>query len=121
MDLGDGSSWLFLPLQILIVDLLLGADNALVIALVCRLLAPEDVRRATTIGVAGAIVFRLGTKSLDRFDAKRLTWILRLSPAASTTSIADAGSTDRLRQMRKKARLVPPATPGVSSTPCHRS
>jgi YjbE family integral membrane protein len=60
MDLGDGSSWLFLPLQILIVDLLLGADNALVIALVCRLLAPEDVRRATTIGVAGAIVFRLG-------------------------------------------------------------
>ena len=59
MDLGDGSSWLFLTLQILIVDLLLGADNALVIALACRLLAPEDVRRAATIGVAGAIVFRL--------------------------------------------------------------
>jgi YjbE family integral membrane protein len=57
--LGDGSSWLFLTLQILIVDLLLGADNALVIALACRLLAPEDMRRAATIGVAGAVVFRL--------------------------------------------------------------
>jgi YjbE family integral membrane protein len=59
MGLGDGSGWLFVPLQILIVDLLLGADNALVIALACRLLAPEDVRRAATIGIAGAIVFRL--------------------------------------------------------------
>ena len=59
MDLADGSNWLFVPLQILVVDLLLGADNALVIALACRSLAPEDIRRAVTIGVAGAIVFRL--------------------------------------------------------------
>ncbi len=59
MDLGDGSSWLFVTLQILIVDLLLGADNALVIALACRPLAPEDMRRAATIGIAGAIVLRL--------------------------------------------------------------
>jgi YjbE family integral membrane protein len=59
MDLGDGSSWLFLTLQIVIVDLLLGADNALVIALACRSLAPQDMRRAATIGIAGAIVFRL--------------------------------------------------------------
>jgi len=59
MDLGDGSNWLFVPLQILVVDLLLGADNALVIALACRSLAPEDMRRAVTVGVAGAIVFRL--------------------------------------------------------------
>jgi len=59
MDLADGSNWLFVPLQILIVDLLLGADNALVIALACRSLAPEDVRRAATFGIAGAIVFRL--------------------------------------------------------------
>ena len=59
MDLGDGSNWLFVPLQILVVDLLLGADNALAVALACRSLAPEDMRRAVTIGVAGAIVFRL--------------------------------------------------------------
>jgi YjbE family integral membrane protein len=58
MDLSNGSG-LFVPLQILIVDLVLGADNALVIALACRLLAPEDMRRAATIGIAGAIVFRL--------------------------------------------------------------
>ena len=59
MDLGDGSNWLFLTLQIVMVDLLLGADNALVIALACRLLEPRDVERAATIGIAGAVVFRL--------------------------------------------------------------
>jgi YjbE family integral membrane protein len=57
--LGDGSNWLFLTLQIVIVDLLLGADNALVIALACRSLAPRDMRRAATVGISGAIVFRL--------------------------------------------------------------
>ena len=59
MNMGDSSNWWFVPLQILFIDLLLGADNALVIALACRSLAPEDMRRATTLGVAGAIVLRL--------------------------------------------------------------
>ena len=59
MDLGDGSGWLFITVQILFVDLLLGADNALVIALACRSLPPEDLRRTATIGIAGAIVLRL--------------------------------------------------------------
>ena len=59
MEFGDVSTWLLIPLQILFVDLLLGADNALVIALACRSLRPEDMRRAATLGVAGAIVVRL--------------------------------------------------------------
>jgi YjbE family integral membrane protein len=59
MDISDAPGWLLIPVQILFVDLLLGADNALVIALACRSLPPQDVRRATTIGIAGAIAMRL--------------------------------------------------------------
>ena len=58
MDLGDASSWFVVPLQILLVDLLLGADNALVIALACRNLPRNEVRRAAAIGVFGAILIR---------------------------------------------------------------
>ncbi|HEY9279896.1 MAG TPA: TerC family protein, partial [Eoetvoesiella sp.] len=45
--------------QIILVDLLLGGDNAVVIALACRNLAPE--RRMTGIlwGTAGAITLRV--------------------------------------------------------------
>ena len=59
MDFGDLSAWTLVPLQILFVDLLLGADNALVIALACRRLPPQEMRRAATIGVAGAVVIRI--------------------------------------------------------------
>jgi len=59
MDFNDASSWVFAPLQILFVDLLLGADNALVIALACRALPPTQVRQAAAIGVVGAMVLRL--------------------------------------------------------------
>jgi YjbE family integral membrane protein len=59
MDLSDGPSWLIIPVQILFVDLLLGADNALVIALACRSLPPKDVGRAASIGIGLAIALRL--------------------------------------------------------------
>jgi YjbE family integral membrane protein len=55
----DAAGWLFLLLQIFFVDLLLGADNAIVIALACRRLPPEDTRRAVLLGAIGAIVLRL--------------------------------------------------------------
>ena len=47
---------LLVPTQILFVNLLLSADNALVIAMACRGLPAEDVQRATIIGITGAIV-----------------------------------------------------------------
>jgi YjbE family integral membrane protein len=54
---------LFAPLlilaQILVVNLLLSADNALVIAMASRGLPPEDVRRASFFGAAGAIGLRI--------------------------------------------------------------
>ncbi len=59
MDLADSSSWFFIPLQILFVDLLLGADNALLIALACRALPPRELRQAVALGISGAIVLRL--------------------------------------------------------------
>ncbi len=55
----DAAGWLFLLLQVFFVDLLLGADNAIVIALACRRLPPEDTRRAVLVGAIGAIVLRL--------------------------------------------------------------
>jgi YjbE family integral membrane protein len=55
----DAANWLFLLLQIFFVDLMLGADNAVVIALACRRLPPEDTRRAVFLGAAGAIALRL--------------------------------------------------------------
>ena len=55
----DSASWFFLLLQVFFVDLLLGADNAIVIALACRRLPLQDARRAVAFGAAGAIVLRL--------------------------------------------------------------
>lgn len=59
MDLGDGAAWLVIPVQIFFVDLLLGADNAVLIALACRSLGPEDARKAIVFGAGGAILLRL--------------------------------------------------------------
>jgi YjbE family integral membrane protein len=55
----DVAASLFLLVQIFFVDLLLGADNAIVIAMACRRLPPEDARRAVFLGAGGAIALRL--------------------------------------------------------------
>lgn len=63
IDLGFDPTFLFqsllAPLQILFVNLLLSADNALVIALACRDLPPAELRRATLFGILGAIFLRI--------------------------------------------------------------
>jgi predicted tellurium resistance membrane protein TerC len=51
----DAAGRLFLLIQIFFVDLLLGADNAVVIALACRRLPPEHTLRAILLGAIGAI------------------------------------------------------------------
>ena len=58
---------LLVPAQILFVNLLLSADNALVIAMACRGLPPGDVQRATLLGIVGAIVLRLAMGSVAIF------------------------------------------------------
>ncbi len=59
MTLAAIAAWLAIPVQIFVVDLLLGADNALLIAVACRGLSPADARRAAFIGSGGAIALRL--------------------------------------------------------------
>jgi YjbE family integral membrane protein len=59
MDGAVAASSLGVLLQILLIDLLLSGDNALVIALACRRLPPAQARKAAFIGAAGAILFRL--------------------------------------------------------------
>ncbi|MGO9770738.1 MAG: TerC family protein, partial [Roseiarcus sp.] len=59
MDFGDGAAWLVIPVEIFFVDLLLGADNALLIALACRSLRPEETRQAILLGTGGAILLLL--------------------------------------------------------------
>src|SRR3989344_8772657 len=46
--------------QIIMIDILLGGDNAIVIALACRNLPPELRRKGILWGTAGAIVLRVG-------------------------------------------------------------
>ncbi|WP_044874443.1 TerC family protein [Pseudomonas sp. LFM046] len=50
--------WMAL-MQIIAIDILLGGDNAVVIALACRHLPEEQRRRAIVGGVAGAILLRI--------------------------------------------------------------
>jgi YjbE family integral membrane protein len=46
-------------LQIIIIDILLGGDNAVVIALACRNLPPKARRQGIVWGAAGAIILRV--------------------------------------------------------------
>ena len=59
MDGAVAASTFGVLLQILFLDLLLSGDNALVIALACRRLPPEQARKAAFLGAGGAILFRL--------------------------------------------------------------
>ena len=45
--------------QIIIIDILLGGDNAVVIALACRRLPPAQRRQGIIWGTAGAIILRV--------------------------------------------------------------
>jgi len=47
------------PLAVMVVDLLLAGDNALVIGLVCVTLAPRHLRLALALGTLGAVLARL--------------------------------------------------------------
>jgi YjbE family integral membrane protein len=58
---------LLAPVQILLVNLLLSADNALVIAMASRGLPREEIRRATLFGTVGAICLRIAMGSVALF------------------------------------------------------
>jgi YjbE family integral membrane protein len=56
--LGSAQFWVDV-LKIIVIDLLLSGDNAVVIALACRNLPLEQRKKGILIGVAGAIVLRI--------------------------------------------------------------
>jgi YjbE family integral membrane protein len=56
----DAAAWIVVFLQIFCLDLLLGADNALAIALACSRLPATETRRAVMLGALGAVALRLG-------------------------------------------------------------
>ena len=45
--------------QVIVIDILLGGDNAVVIALACRRLPPAQRSKGIVFGTAGAIVLRV--------------------------------------------------------------
>ncbi len=55
----DSAGWIVVLVQIFCLDLLLGADNAVVIGLACSRLPAEEARRAVMLGAVGAIALRL--------------------------------------------------------------
>ncbi len=59
-------------LQIIVIDILLGGDNAVVIALACRNLPPKLRTRGVLLGTLGAIVLRVALISggADTADSK---------------------------------------------------
>ncbi|MCL2657553.1 MAG: TerC family protein [Betaproteobacteria bacterium] len=57
--------------QIILIDLILSGDNAVVIALACRNLAPEQRRYGIFWGVAGAVALRV---LLTAFAAALMEW-----------------------------------------------
>lgn len=55
----DNSLFWFAVVQIIAIDILLGGDNAVVIALACRSLPEEQRKKGIFWGVAGAIILRV--------------------------------------------------------------
>jgi len=58
MDLSSPAFWISVG-QIILIDILLGGDNAVVIALACRRLPPELRAKGVMWGVVGAVVARI--------------------------------------------------------------
>ncbi len=59
MEIGLNAVFITGVLQIIAIDLLLGGDNAVVIALACRNLPPEQRKKGIFWGVFGAIFLRI--------------------------------------------------------------
>src|SRR6185437_4310179 len=53
--LGNPDTWMAL-FEIAVINIVLSGDNAVVIALACRSLAPRDQKKAFIIGTAGIVV-----------------------------------------------------------------
>jgi YjbE family integral membrane protein len=111
VDFGVILSTLGSAIELGVLDLLLGADNAVVIALACQPLVPESRKPVLLLGLAGAILLRFGlmvsisalliVPALRLAAAAFLLWVaIRLITApreASHAALAGAGQTSPAR------------------------
>ncbi len=99
-------SWVAV-MEIIAIDILLGGDNAVVIALACRNLPPQQRRLGILWGTAGAIVLRvvliffalslLKLPGLKLAGAAMLLWIgVKLLAAEDQEGHGDVAASDRL-------------------------
>ncbi|MFA7891466.1 TerC family protein [Pseudomonas putida] len=106
----DSIAWSALP-QIIAIDILLGGDNAVIIAMACRNLPVELRNRAIMAGVAGAILLRilllffaiqlLALPGLKIFGAALLLWIgIKLLMANEDSHDAIDGNAGLLRAIK---------------------
>jgi YjbE family integral membrane protein len=106
MDMfADPAFWIAVG-QIIMIDILLGGDNAVVIALACRKLAPEQRTKGILWGTAGAIVLRvvliffalqlLAIPYLKLIGALLLVWIGVKLLAPDEDGHGDISASDKL-------------------------
>ena len=75
--------------QIILIDILLGGDNAVVIALACRKLPPKQRTQGIVWGTAGAIVLRVGADLLRAarcWRSRSSSWSARCCCCGSASS-----------------------------------
>jgi YjbE family integral membrane protein len=116
LDFGVVLSTLGAAIELGVLDLLLGADNAVVIALACQPLPPQVRKRVLLIGLAGAIMLRCGlmvsmsallvVPALRLAAAVFLLWVaVRLLTAQRGASNAAHADFDETSPARAPVRL----------------
>ena len=112
MDILMGMStdaFLIALVQIIAIDIVLGGDNAIIIALACRNLPPEQKRLGIIWGTAGAIILRvilvffastlMTTPGLRLVGGLLLLWI-------GVKLLTDQGDHDLDDKIAKKSNLI---------------
>jgi YjbE family integral membrane protein len=98
MGFDNAFHYLNLTLEVFYLDLLLSGDNAMVIALACRSLPPEQTRRAMVIGIEGAIALRILLTTvaglLLHIPLLKLVGGIALTGIAIKLTVEDAGETE---------------------------
>ena len=118
------SAWFSALLAIVLIDLVLAGDNAIVIALAARNLPSHLQKKAIVWGTVGAIVMRSAegvviqsrdTKPLDRyFPELHATFMQRLPPGCAAQA---GGRSQRFPKATMRPRLAAPIGSTAESLP----
>jgi YjbE family integral membrane protein len=95
MPFDSALNWIFIPIEIFLIDLALGGDNALVIVSACRRLPQHSFRRAVLFGTIAAAELRLmlvlmGGTLLETPYLKTMCAVLLLIVAVNLTIRAES-------------------------------